>query len=323
MYKVSTRLQTLLNAGEFIVSAEATPPRHFQTEGLLNCARIMAPYVDVIQLNDNLLSQARLNSMVAAHLIQQETQTETVLQFSLRHRNRIALQSDLLGYAALGLRNLIVLGGYPCPIGTDPDAKDATDIDSVSAIRAIDRLTHHGELFNGDPIDPAPDFYVGTAEIPCQSEEAMEISLSKLAAKIDAGAQYIQVQAIFDLDPMRRWMEKVRERGLHQRAHFFAAIFPFSGAKRLEFLRKIPGLFVPDHLIERIQSKDGDAESLAITCELIEGLRAIEGIKGIHMRSIGSEDWVPRIVQAAGLRGSKTEKPARSFLSSLSSLFSS
>lgn len=297
----TTRLQTLLNAGEFVISAELTPPRHHDTTQFLKAAQTVASCVDVVQVNDNLLSQARLTNLVAAQLAQQAG-LEPVVQFTLRHRNRIGLQSDLLGFAALGIRNVIVLGGYPCSIGTDPDAKDASDIGSVEAIAAIHRLTTHGELFNGDRIQPPPDFYVGTIDFPCSNPADLEKSMARLTAKIDGGARYIQVQAIFDLEPMHRWMEEVRARGLHQRAHFIAAIFPFSGSQRLEFLQTIPGLSVPDRLIDRIRTHDSDAESLNITLELIEGIRSIEGIHGLHMRSIGAEDWVPRIVEASGLR---------------------
>lgn len=233
----STRLETLLNAGEFVVSAELTPPRHYDTTHLMEAAKTIAPYVDVVQINDNLLSQARLSNLVVAHFLQQAG-LEPVVQFTLRHRNRIALQSDLLGFAAFGIRNVIVLGGYPCSIGTDPDAKDASDIGSVDAIAAIHNLTTHGEMFNGDAIAPAPDFYVGTIDFPCATPEDLDKSMARLTAKIDSGAKYIQVQAIFDLAPMERWMAEVRARGLHHRAHFIAAIFPFSGAKRLEFCKK-------------------------------------------------------------------------------------
>lgn len=301
MPMVSARLETLLKAGEFIVSAELTPPRHYDTTPFVEAANLVAPYVDVVQINDNLLSQARLSNLVAAHLVQQ-VGLEPVIQFTLRHRNRIALQSDLLGFAALGVRNVMVLGGYPCTIGTDPDAKDASDLSSVEAIASITRLTREGQFFNGDPIDPAPDFFVGTIDFPCVNPADLDSSMARLAAKIEAGARYIQVQAIFDLAPMQTWMAEVRARGLHERAHFIAAIFPFSGAKRLEFLQSIPGLSVPDDLLTRVRSADGEAESLQITLELVEGIRQIDGICGLHMRSIGAEDWVPRIVEAAGLR---------------------
>lgn len=297
----SARLETLLNASEFVVSAELTPPRHYDATKLVEAAKTIAPFVDVVQLNDNLLSQARLTNLVAAHLVQQEG-LEPVIQFTLRHRNRIALQSDLLGFAALGIRNVMVLGGYPCSIGSDPDAKDASDMGSVDAIAAIHSLTMQGKLFNGDSLNPPPDFYLGTIDFPCANPTDLDKSMERLTAKINNGARFIQVQAIFDLAPMERWMAEVCARGLHKRAHFIAAIFPFSGAQRLEFLQTIPGLVVPDHLVKRIRGNDSEAESLRITLELINGIRAIDGIRGLHMRSIGAEDWVPRIVEAAGLR---------------------
>lgn len=298
----TTRLQALLDAGEFVISAELTPPRHYDTTRLVETARMVAPHVDVVQINDNVLSQARMTNMVAGHLVIQEG-LEPVLQFTLRHRNRIALQSDLLGFAALGIRNVIVLGGYPCSIGSDPEAIDATDMQSLEAIAAIHNLTTKGELFNGDAIAPAPNFYVGTIDFPsCSNGSDFEKVMDRLEAKINSGASFIQVQATFDPTTLDFWMAGVRARGLHKRAHIMAAIFPFSGAKRLEFLQKVPGLSIPDHLLARIRSKDSEAESLNITLEIIDGIRQIEGISGIHMRCIGAEDWVPRIVEAAGLR---------------------
>jgi methylenetetrahydrofolate reductase (NADPH) len=119
-------------------------------------------------------------------------------------------------------------------------------------------------------------------------------SLDKLSAKIEAGAHYIQVQAVFDLEPLRAFMQSVVQHNLHKRAHFIAAVFPFSGAERLRFLQKVPGLSIPEHVIARVASHDGDEESLKITLELIAGIRAIPGIAGLHLRSIGAEDWVPR-----------------------------
>lgn len=296
-----SKMERLLEEHRFLVSAELTPPRHHDLTKLLQHARTMARYVDVVQINDHLLSQARCANMAVGHLVQQEG-VEPVLQFSLRHRNRIALQGDLLGMAALGLSNLIILGGYPCSIGSDPDAKEVNDVDSLTAIRLTSRMTREGKLFNGDDISPAPRFHVGTIDFPC-GEQAIAGAMERLAAKIEAGARFIQVQAVFELAPMRRWMAAVVERGLHERARFIAAIFPFAGADRLSFLQKVPGLVVPDHLIERVRkSGDAEGESYRITLELLQGLRDIPGLSGLHMRSIGAEDWVPRLVEDAGLR---------------------
>lgn len=296
-----SKMERLLSERQFLVSAELTPPRHHDLEKLLKHARNMAGCVDVVQINDHLLSQARCANMVVGHFVKQEG-LEPVLQFSLRHKNRIALQGDLLGMAALGLSNIIVLGGYPCAIGSDPDAKEVSDVDSFAAIELTRRMTREGKLFNGDVISPAPYFHVGTIDFPC-AEQAIAGAMDRLSAKIDAGASFIQVQAVFELASMRRWMAAVVERGLHERAHFIAAIFPFAGVDRLSFLQKVPGLVVPEHLIERVQkSGDAEGESYRITLELVRGLRDIPGLSGIHMRSIGAEDWVPRLVEEAGLR---------------------
>lgn len=291
----------LLASDKFIVSAELTPPRHFDTTKFMEAAGIVSEYVDVVQLNDHLLSRARLSNLVAG-MHCKNAGLEPILQFTLRHRNRIALQGDLLGFANLGLENVIILGGYPCAIGTDPEARDATDLGSVEAIASITALTREGKMFNGDVIKPAPKFTVGTIDFPCATDK-IEDSMKRLTDKIDAGAKYIQVQAIFELGPMQFWMAEVVRRGLHKRARFLAAIFPFSGAERLHVLREIPGLSIPDHLLARVEGHNSERESLAITLELINGTREIEGISGLHIRSIGAEDWVPRIITAAGLGG--------------------
>lgn len=293
------KFSELLASDKFITSAELTPPRHFDLTSFMEHARIINEYVDVVQINDHLLSRARMSNIIAG-MNCKNAGMEPILQFTLRHKNKIALQGDLLAFANLGLENIIILGGYPCAIGTDPTAKDATDLGSVEAIEKISDLTEHGKMFNGDVISPAPVFCVGTIDFPCTPDK-MEESFERLEKKIEAGAKYIQVQAVFELGPMELWMKEVVRRGLHKKARFIGAIFPFSGAERLHILKSIPGLSIPQHLLDRIESLDSEAESLAITLELIEGIKAMEGISGLHIRSIGAEDWVPRIIMAAGL----------------------
>ncbi|PPS43408.1 methylenetetrahydrofolate reductase [Chroococcidiopsis sp. TS-821] len=294
------KFQTLLNAGHFVVSAELTPPRHYKIKPLISKAEKIAAHVDVVHLNDNALSQARLSNVVAAHLIQQ-LGIEPVVQLTLRHKNRIALQSDLLGLAALGIRNVMILGGYPCSIGSDPDAKEVNDISAIEAIAAIHNFTTHGKMFNGDAIAPAPDFYIGTIAVPCTAPDKLEESMALLEAKIARGARYIQLQATFDLASMQQWMAEVVKRGLHKRVHFIGAVFPFSSWKGLEFLQKIPGFYIPNEVVERIRNSDPKSESLRVTIELIQGMQAIEGIRGIHLRLMGSSNCA-EIVELAGLR---------------------
>lgn len=298
----TTRMEQALAEGRFLISAELTPPRHFDLSKMLEHARNIAPHVDVAQLNDHLLSQARCSNIIAGLRVLEQG-LEPVLQFPLRHKNRIEIQGNLLAMAAVGLKNLIYLGGYPCAIGTDPESKEVSDLDVTTVIASTRRLSQEGRLFNGEVISPGPHYHVGTIDFPVP-ESAIEGSMQRLAAKIDAGARFIQVQAVFELASMRRWMAAVRERGLDRRAHFVAAVFPFAGVDRLNFLKKVPGLAVPEDLIERVrQSGDAERASYQITLELIQGLLDIPGLHGLHMRAISAEDWVPRLVEDARLRG--------------------
>jgi methylenetetrahydrofolate reductase (NADPH) len=291
----SGKLQTLLAAGHFVVSAELTPPRHYNAHFFMARANQIKPHVDVVQVNDNALAQARLSNLVAAHLLQQAG-LEAVVQFSLRHRNRIALQGDLLGLAALGIRNIIILSGYPCSMGSDPDAKDATDMDPVSAIAALNQLTQSGQLFNGDIIKPPPKFYVGTIASPQAKNITVEESVNCLAAKIEQGAKYVQLQAVLELEPLERWMAEVRARKLHHRAHFLASMYPFRSVRALECLTRLPGVTIPDPLMTRLsRSRDTQADCVEITLELAEGISRIEGIRGLHLRSQWLGDGVQQI----------------------------
>lgn len=287
------RFQTLLTAGHFVISAELTPPRHYQTGLLTTSVERIADYVDVVQINDNAMAQARLSSLVAAQVIQ-NSKLETVVQVTLRHRNRVALQSDLLGLAALGIQNIMILGGHPCSVGSDPDAKDVADLTASDAIAAVHRLTTQGELFNGQAITPPPPFYVGTIAIPTLSN--LEASLAQLTERIAQGAKYIQLQATFDLNTIEQWMAAVRARRLHQQAHFLAGFYPFSGLRTLQQLRQLPGVTVPESLVERLaRSPNQRTESLKANLELLAGMRAIEGIHGLHFRAIPVKSWLPQM----------------------------
>lgn len=298
----SCRLQTLLAAGHFVLSAELTPPRHHNLRPLIAIAHKLKPYIDVVQINDNVFAQARLSNLIAAQFVWQAG-LEPIIQMTLRHRNRIALQSDLLGMAALGIRNLVVVGGYPCSMGSDPEATDAQDLSTTETIGAIDRLTVGGRMFNGDKILTNPDLFVGTVAFSEVEPAALESSLANIEAKIARGAKFVQLQATFDLESLQRWMAAAVARGLHQKAYFLAAMYPFRSAKELNLLDKLPGTRVPKWLFERIGQSE--FESFQFNSELIAGIRAIEGIRGLHFRSVHARNCIARLVRAASLRDSK------------------
>lgn len=290
-----------LASDKFIVSAELTPPVHYDLHEFMQAAEIIKQYVDVIQINDHLLSKARVTNLVAGQECRRAG-IDPVLQFTLRHKNRIAIQGDLLGMAASGLRNIIVLSGYPCRIGNDPAALDVTDMQTLEALEKITAFNQKGELFSGETIAPPPSFTIGTIEFPC-SIDKLEESMERVEKKIEAGAQFIQIQAVFELEVLELWMAEVVKRDLHNKARFFGAVFPFTNLERLHVLKEIPGLAIPDYLLERVKKNDGESESLAVLLELIQGIRQIKGISGLHIRSIGAENWVPKIIEASGLGG--------------------
>jgi methylenetetrahydrofolate reductase (NADPH) len=297
----SCRLQTLLAAGHFVLSAELTPPRHHNMRPLMAIAARLKADLDVIQVNDNALAQARLSNIIAAQFVW-HAGIEPIVQMTLRHRNRIALQSDLLGLAALGIRNLIVVGGYPCSMGSDPQAQDAQDMSTLEAIAAINNLTVNGRMFNGDKIMFNPEFFVGTVAFTEVQPQDLAASLDNLEAKIDCGVKFVQLQATFDLESLQRWMAEAVKRDLHHKVHFLAAMYPFKSARELNLLSKLPSTNIPHWLMTRVSQHK--SASFQFNLELIAGIQAIEGIKGLHFRSVHSRNCIEQLVESAGLRDS-------------------
>jgi methylenetetrahydrofolate reductase (NADPH) len=297
----SCRLQTLLAAGHFVLSAELTPPRHHNLRPLMAIASKLTPYLDVIQINDNALAQARLSNIVAAQFVW-HAGIEPIVQMTLRHRNRIALQSDLLGLAALGIRNLMIVGGYPCSMGSDPEAKDAQDMKTIDAIAAINNLTERGYMFNGEKIMLAPDLFLGTVAYTEVKPQALDASLDNLEAKINCGAKFVQLQASFDLESIQRWMAEVVKRGLHRKAYFLAALYPFKCEKELILLSRLAGVNIPKWLFTQV--RQDKSASFDFNLELTTGIQAIEGIRGLHFRSIHARNCIPQLVTSARLRES-------------------
>jgi methylenetetrahydrofolate reductase (NADPH) len=297
----SCRLQTLLAAGHFVLSAELTPPRHHNMRPLMAIANRLKADVDVIQINDNALAQARLSNLVAAQFIW-HAGIEPIVQMTLRHRNRIALQSDLLGLAALGIRNLIVVGGHPCSIGSDPQAQDAQDMSTKEAIAAINNLTMSGRMFNGDKVMLNPDFFLGTVAFTGVQPKDLAASMDHLEAKIDCGAKFVQLQATFDLESLQRWMAEAVRRDLHRKAYFLAAMYPFKSAKELNLLSKLPGLDIPDWLFTKVSQHK--SASFQFNLQLMAEIQAIEGIKGVHFRSVHGRNCIVQLAKSARLQDS-------------------
>ncbi len=300
-----SRLEAVLAAGHFAVTAEMTPPKSAVTEPLVKKARMMGPYVDAVNLTDCQTAVVRMSSL-ACSLVVQDEGVEPVLQMTCRDRNLIGIQADLLGAYALGMRNLLALSGDSPRIGDHPEAKPVFDINSFKMLKMVRLMRETGTLANGKPIKVAPKFFLGAAFNPVSVKmEAMVRRLDKKAAK---GAEFVQTQMIFDVEGFAELMEMVRAEGIHERVAILAGVAPLKSVRMAEYMNAhVPGINVPDHLIERLKKvDDGDpervlAEGVDICLEVIEGVRQIAGVAGIHIMAVFCEDTVPGIVERAGL----------------------
>ncbi len=301
--KSASNLEKVLAAGHFAVTGECGPPRGCDPEVVRKKARLLKGFVDAVNVTDNQTAMVRMSS-VAASLIIKEEGMDPVMQMVCRDRNRIAMQSDILGAAALGVNNLTCLSGDHQKFGDHPTAKNVYDIDSMNLINMV-RVMRDEEMFlGGKPIKAgAPKMFIGAAANPFATP--YEIRVPRLAKKIAAGADYIQTQCIFNMEAFERWMDKVRERGLHEKVAILAGVTPMKSAGMANYMAKnVAGMDVPQEMVQRM--KDAPKENqkqvgIDIAVETVQRLKEIEGVAGIHIMAIEWEEAVEEIVKRSGL----------------------
>ena len=299
MSECISNLQRVLEAGHFSVTAELGPPMSADAEFVKTRARAVAGKVDAANVTDNQTAIVRMSSIAAACLATGEG-AEAVVQMVCRDRNRIALQSDLLGAYALGLRNLLVLSGDHQKFGNHPQAKNVYDVDSIQLLRALSNLQEKGEFIGGSKSKFPPKFFLGATSNPFADPE--ELQLIRLEKKINAGAKFIQTQAIYNVERFCRWMEKIRERGLHERAYIQAGILVNKSLRSIQMTKLVAGMDIPDEFVERMErAEDYKEEGMEIALGLVRELREVPGVSGIHIMAVGWEEVVPIIVEKAGL----------------------
>ncbi|KRE49283.1 methylenetetrahydrofolate reductase [Paenibacillus sp. Soil522] len=290
----------------FIVTAELIPPRSWNPQSLIEQAERYRGYVDAVDLSDNLLAIARLSPVVGAHFVKQ-VGVEPIVQINLRDRNRMAIQSDLLGLAALSVKNIAILGGYPARVGTEPNAKEVYDLQTMELVSYVRKFVDEGKLFDGTLLEEKPTFTIGTVE-NIAGKPIKEL-IDRLEAKVEGGTNFVRTQLVFDMDLIGEWMEEARSRGLHERITIMASILPLRNAEHVDTALKIPGIVIPDSFKARLTAAESKEEGLTIAAELIGKLKDISGIKGIHIRPIGgAEDSVVKVVKLAGLEPVNTVK---------------
>ena len=305
--KSGSRLEKILESGQFAVTAEAGPPKGSLPDGMRKKGELLKSSCDAINVTDNQAAVVRMSSLAGCLLLMQ-TGAEPVLQLVVRDRNRLALQSDILGAAALGIRNVLCLAGDHQRLGNHPTAAGAYDIDPIQLIQMLKTLRDDHRVESGETISGDVPLYIGTVAHPFA--DPLELHMITLAKKIRAGADFVQTQAIYEVPRFIAWMEKVREQGLHEKAHILASVLPIKSVEMARRMRSgVPGMRLPDEVVERIErATDAKAEGIRICVETIEQLKRVPGVRGVHIMAVASEDSVPGIVKAAGL-SPRPERP--------------
>ena len=305
-FRCGSRLEKVLSAGHFAVTVEVGPPRGPDADAFMRKARPLRGIADGYNVTDNQTAVVRMSSIAGSRLLL-EAGMEPVMQMTCRDRNRIAIQSDLLGASALGVRNCLVISGDHQKAGAGgklkghPGCKNVYDVDSVQLLSIIKGLRDDAVQEGGDPISPAAPFLIGAAWTPLSPPQ--EFRIVRLAKKIDAGADFIQTQAVYDVPRFTEAVRKAREAGLTDRVAILAGVIVPRSAAMLRYMNgNVPGVEVPEELIKRMQAaSDPKAEGLRVAVEIIGAVRRIPGIRGVHVQAIESEGILPDVLKAAGL----------------------
>ena len=300
--KTKSNIEKILESGGFVVTSECGPPRGADPEVIRKKGRLLEGVVDGVNVTDNQTSVVRMSSFSSC-IILKEMGFDPILQMVCRDRNRIAIQSDILGAAALGINNILCLSGDHQKFGDHPRAKNVFDMDSIQLINTVKVLRDEGKFLGGEEVKGRPVLFIGAAENPFA--DPFEIRAARLGKKVRAGCEFIQTQCIYNLERFSRWMEMVRERGFHERCAILAGVTPFKSVGMARYMKNsVPGMDVPDEQIERLKSvpKEKQSEEGVRMCvELIQRLREIPGVRGIHIMAIEWEEKVREIVEMAGL----------------------
>ncbi|MEK9661781.1 MAG: methylenetetrahydrofolate reductase [Alphaproteobacteria bacterium] len=293
----SALVRALLD-GQFAVTAEIVPPLSGSAEPLLDKARQLKGLVDAVNVTDGAGARAHLSSLVAAGLMAREG-IEPVLQFTCRDRNRIALQSDVLGAGALGIHNILVLGGDDPKAGDQPDAKPVFDLGTAELLAMMREMSEDAVTMSGRKIDTPPRLFLGAADSPF--DPPADWQPDRLAEKAEAGARFVQTQFCYDVDIVRRYISRLAEHGLTDRLFILLGTGPIASAKSARWMREnLWGVIIPDALIERLDNAtDEKAEGRKICVEFIEQVREVDGVAGVHVMAIRQDEAIPGILADA------------------------
>ena len=297
-----SRLERVLRSGRFAVTAELNPPDSSDPQAVYDRALVLASVCDAINATDASAANAHMSSLAACALLTRAGY-EPVMQMSCRDRNRIALQGDLLGAAALGVHNILCMTGDGVEAGDQPESKPVFDLESITLLRTACILRDEGRFLSGRPLEHSPKLFLGAVENPFAPP--YDFRPLRLAKKIEAGAQFIQTQFCFDIPRLEEFMARTRDLGLHERAFILVGVGPLRSAAAAEWMRShVPGVVIDDAIIQRLRRVPAGRqreEGKRLCIELLQQLRDIPGVSGVHLMAYRQEELVAEIIEQAGL----------------------
>jgi 5,10-methylenetetrahydrofolate reductase len=302
-YKAGSNLEKILSEGKFAVTGECGPPKSADGSVIEEKAKILKGYVDAVNITDNQTAVVRVCSMASGYAAQQNG-VEAIMQMTCRDRNRLAMQADILGAATLGIRNILCLTGDHMSFGNHPEARGVHDLDAINLIKMYRDMRDEKKFQCGEEMAVAPPLYIGCAENPFG--DPFEFRALRLKKKVEAGADFMQTQCIFNVPKFKKWMEEVRAIGLHKEIRILAGITPLKGVGGARYMKNfVPGMDVPDEIVDRMAGVEkgppSHAEGKKLAVEMIKELAEVEGVAGVHIMAVEWEEAVPEIVEAAGL----------------------
>lgn len=301
--KTESNLEKVLASGQLAVTSEVGPPRGCNIDILKEKAHMIKDYVDGINITDNQTAMVRMSSIAGGIAIKQMG-LDPIIQMVSRDRNRLAMQSDILGAYAFGCNTMLCLSGDHPQFGDHPMAKPVYDIDSINMIKMVKDMRDEGIFQGGADINEPPKMFIGAAANPFA--DPFELRVMRLAKKVAAGVDFIQTQCIFNIDKFEEWMKQVVDRGLDEKVAILAGITPMKSLGMAKYMKsKVPGMDIPDAVIDRLAGVDKDKqaeEGIKMAIEQIQRLKECKGVKGFHIMAIEWEEKVPELVKGAGLR---------------------
>lgn len=300
--KPDSKLAKCIDNNDFIITAEYLPSANTQASINETVVKALNSSIKAVNVAEN--PYGIINSSLAGSVLLSHSGLEPVYQIVTRDRNRIAIQSDLLGAVSLGIKNVLCLSGYHQALTGCPESANVYDIDSIQLIAAVKRMCEEGNLFDGTKIEGDFTMLIGAAANPYL--KPLELNILRLAKKVEAGAHFIQTQAIFDIQGFTDWLEAARNEGITEKTAIIAGVLPLNGAVEAEELcNRHTDFYIPDEIIVRLK-KAGDPdgqrkEGLAIAAEVLKEIKNMDGIRGLHILSGGKETIVPELISASGL----------------------